>query len=200
MTTRIDPVCGMPVAEEGAVSIGVFEVGLALRGTQELGFTPYEIALMFTECSLVMFVMQAVVFSPVIRAENTRWLIAPALFVLGVGLVLVPWASDFSLIVAVIGGVAGSAGIASPILTYWISTTAGSAQGWELGRQIAAASLGLTIGSVAGGVLFNIGTVRGVSFLLAAGLVAASALLSPGLPRALVPGTEHPSRERPIVN
>jgi MFS family permease len=176
-----------------SASIGVFEVGLALRGTQELGFTPYEIALMFTECSLVMFVMQAVVFSPVIRAENTRWLITPVLFVLGVGLVLVPWASDFSLIVAVIGAVAGSAGIASPILTYWISTTSGSAQGWEFGRQTAAASLGVTIGSVAGGVLFNIGTVRGLSFLLAAGLVAASALLSLGLPRALVSGTEHPS-------
>lgn len=37
---------------------------LALRGKQELGLTPYQIALMFTECSLVMFVIQAIVFPP----------------------------------------------------------------------------------------------------------------------------------------
>ncbi len=35
-----------------AAGVGVFEVGLALRGKQELGLTPYQIALMFTECSL----------------------------------------------------------------------------------------------------------------------------------------------------
>ena len=37
-----------------AAGVGVFEVGLALRGKQELGMTPTQIALMFTECSLVM--------------------------------------------------------------------------------------------------------------------------------------------------
>jgi len=40
----------------------------------------------------------------------------------------------------VIGAVAASAGILSPILTYWISAKAGSAQGWELGEQTAAAA------------------------------------------------------------
>ena len=39
-----------------------------------------------------------------------------------------------------IGAVAASAGILSPILTYWISAKAGSAQGWELGEQTAAAA------------------------------------------------------------
>ena len=47
-----------------SAGVGVFEVGLALRGKQELGFTQYQIALMFTECSLVMFVVQAIIFSP----------------------------------------------------------------------------------------------------------------------------------------
>jgi MFS family permease len=39
-----------------AAGIGVFEVGLALRGTQELSLTRYQLAVMFTECSLVMIV------------------------------------------------------------------------------------------------------------------------------------------------
>ena len=170
-----------------SAGVGVFEVGLALRGKQELGLTPYQIALMFTECSLVMFVLQAIVFSPWFKPDKTRWLIAPALAVLAVGLFLVPRASDFSLMLAVIGAVAASAGILSPILTYWISAKAGSAQGWELGKQTAAASLGVTLGSVAGGLLYNVAALPGASFILAAVLTVLGFVLSLRLPHWLVP-------------
>lgn len=166
--------------------IGVFEVGLALRGKQELGLTPYQIALMFTECSFVMFVMQAIVFSPWFRPDMTRWLIAPALAVLAAALFSVPWASDFTWTLVAIGAVAASAGILSPILTYWISAKAGTAQGWELGKQTAAASLGVTVGSAAGGLLFNLVAFPGASFVLTAGLAALGFMLSLGLPHLLV--------------
>jgi MFS family permease len=169
-----------------SAGIGVFEVGLALRGKQELGLTAYQIALMFTECSLVMFVMQAIVFSPWFKPDTTRWLIAPALAVLAVGLFLVPWASDFTLMLVVIGAVAASAGILSPILTYWISAKAGSAQGWELGKQTAFASLGVTLGSAAGGLLYNVAGLAGTPFVLTAGLTVLGFLLSLGLPHLLV--------------
>ncbi|MBI4292127.1 MAG: MFS transporter [Betaproteobacteria bacterium] len=169
-----------------SAGVGVFEVGLALRGKQELGLTPYQIALMFTECSLVMFVMQAIVFSPWFKPDTTRWLIAPALAVLAAGLFLVPWASDFTLMLLVIGAVAASAGILSPILTYWISAKAESAQGWELGKQTAAASLGVTLGSAAGGLLYNLAALQGASFVLTAALTVLGFLLSLRLPRLLV--------------
>ena len=169
-----------------SAGVGVFEVGLALRGKQELGLTSYQIALMFTECSLVMLVMQAIVFSPWFKPDTTRRLIAPALSVLAFGLFLVPLAPDFKLMLIVIAAVAASAGILSPILTYWISAKAGSAQGWELGKQTAAASLGVTVGSAAGGVLFNVAALPGASFVLSAGLVAVGFLLSLGLPHLLV--------------
>ena len=169
-----------------SAGVGVFEVGLALRGKQELGLTSHHIALMFTECSLVMFVMQAIVFSPWFKPDKTRWLIAPALAVLAISLYLIPQASDFKLMLIVIGAVAASAGTLSPILTYWISAKAGSAQGWELGKQTAAASLGATLGSVAGGLLFNVTALPGASFVLTAGLVVLGFLLSLGLPRLLV--------------
>jgi MFS family permease len=167
--------------------IGVFEVGLALRGRQELGLTPYQIALMFTECSLVMFAMQAIVFSPRFRPESTRWLIAPALAVLAAGLFLVPWASDFKFMLVVIGAVAASAGVLAPILTYWISAKAGSAQGWELGKQAAASSLGFTMGSAVGGLLFDVTALPGASFVLTATLAALGCGLSLKLPRLLIP-------------
>jgi MFS family permease len=176
-----------------SAAIGVFEVGLALRGTQELKLTQYQIALMFTECSLVMFAAQAIVFSPWIRADWTRRFITPALAVLLTGLLLLPWASDFFLMLAVVGGVAAGAGVASPIFTYWISTRAGTAQGWELGKQTAAASLGMTAGSAAGGLLFNAGGVSGVSFAITAGLVAIGLIFNIGIHRALAPDTTGPA-------
>jgi MFS family permease len=169
-----------------SLGVGVFEVGLALRGKQELGLSPYQIALMFTECSLVMFVMQAIAFSPWYKPDTTRWLIAPAFFVLAAGLFLVPWAFDFKLMLVVIGAVAASAGILSPVLTYWISAKAGSAQGWELGKQTAASSLGATFGSAAGGILYSTVFLPGASFILSASLAVLGLLLCLGLPRLLM--------------
>ena len=170
-----------------SAGIGVFEVGLALRGKQDIGLTPYQIALMFSACSLVMFVAQGIVFSSWIKPEITRWFIPPALAILAFALFFVPRASNFSLMLAVVGTVAASAGILSPILTYWISSRAGSAQGWELGKQTAAASLGVTIGSAAGGLLFKVGAFSGASFILAAALTGLGFLLSFRLPYLLMP-------------
>jgi MFS family permease len=169
-----------------SAGIGVFEVGLALRGKQELGLTQYQIALMFTECSLVMIIVQALVFSPLVKPVTTRWLTTPALIVLAIGLVLVPRASNFTLMLVVIGAVAASGGILSPILTYWISSKAGRAQGAELGKQTAAASLGGAAGSAAGGLLFD-APFPGASFILITVLTAIGVGLSLGLPRRLVP-------------
>ncbi len=175
-----------------SAGIGVFEVGLALRGKQELGLTQYQIATMFTECSLVMVIVQAIVFSPWIRPETTRWFIVPAFAILAAGLFLVPRAADFKLMLLVIGAVAASAGILSPILTYWISSKAGKAQGAQLGKQTAAASLGAAIGSAAGGLLFDVAWLPNASFVLVAGLTVIAVVLSLGLPGKLVTGKPGP--------
>jgi MFS family permease len=165
-------------------AVGVFEVGLALRGKQELGLNAGQIALMFTECSLVMIVVQTIVFSPLVKSAGTRLLITPALALLAIGLFLVPRASSFTLMLVVIGVVAASAGILLPIVTYWISTKAGNAQGAELGKQTSAASLGSAVGSAAGGLLFD-APFPGASFILAAGLTVIGIGISWGLPHLL---------------
>ena len=169
-----------------SAAVGVFEVGLALRGKQELALSQYQIALMFTECSLVMFIVQAIVFSPWVKPETTRWLISPALAILAVALFLVPRASDFTLMLLVIGAVAASAGILSPILTYWISNKAGKKQGRELGKQTAAASLGAAVGSAVGGVLFDVPWLPGASFLVVTAVIAVALFFSLDLPTRLM--------------
>ena len=169
-----------------SAAIGVFEVGLALRGKQALGLTQYQVAAMFTECSLVMIIVQTIVFAPWIKAETTRWFIAPALAILAIGLFLVPHANDFAMMLLVVGAVAASAGIISPIMTYWISSKAGDSQGTQLGKQTAAASLGAAVGSVAGGLLFNVSWLPNASFVLITGLTVVGLLISFALPKMLM--------------
>ena len=167
-----------------SAAVGVFEVGLALRGARELGLDRSQIAIMFTECSLVMIIVQTLVFSPLVRPSSTRLLITPALAILAVGLFLVPFASNFTLMLVVIGAVSASAGILLPIITYWISAKAGNAQGAELGKQTSAASLGSAVGSAMGGFLFEI-PVPGSSFFAIAAVTIIGIGLSLGLSRSL---------------
>lgn len=168
-----------------AGGVGAFEVGIALRGSQLLGMDPSQIAIMFIECSLVMFIVQAIVFSPLVKPRSTRWLIGPTLAIMAGALVLVPRATDFGAMLLVVGAVGASAGLLSPVLTYWISLGAGQTQGADLGRQTAAASLGQALGSAAGGLLFNTSVIAGAPFVLTAALLLLGILASLGLPRLL---------------
>lgn len=178
-----------------SASVGVFEVGLALRGKEQLGLSQAQIAILFTTCSLVMIVMQAIIFfSPWVKPATTRWFIAPAFGVLAASLFLVPSAPNFTLLLVVIGAVAASAGILSPILTYWISSKAGAAQGTQLGKQTAAASLGAALGSAAGGLLFEVARVPNASFMLVTALTVVAILLSLGLPGKLVTLKSHAAK------
>jgi MFS family permease len=169
-----------------SAGIGVFEVSLALRGKQELSLTQYQIALMFTECSLVMVAVQAIVFSPWIKPEATRRLLLPALVVFAAGLFLAPRVTEFTAMLTIVAVVAASAGILSPVLTYWISRNAGRTQGMQLGKQSAATALGTATGSTAGGLLFGLASVPDAAFLLTTAAVAFGILLGVGLPSQLM--------------
>lgn len=168
-----------------AFAIGAFEVGLALRGKQILDYSADQIGIMFTECSLVMFVAQSVVFSPFIKPDLTRWLMAPSLALLAAGLAAVPYMRDYLLVTFAVGFIAAAVGVLSPIATYWISLGAQDRQGTELGWQTAAASLGSTLGATGGGLLFGLSVIPNAPFMLAAVLVVAALLASLSLPRML---------------
>lgn len=176
----------LAIALVTALAIGVFEVGLALRG-KVLGLDAAHIGIMFAECSLVMAVVQALVFSPLIKPELTRWFIAPGLATLAIGLVVVSVVSTSVLMSVAVALVAASAGMLSPVATYWASFGIPTSQGAQLGRMTAAASFGQALGSVAGGALFNLPILPDASFVLAALLVLGTLLSSIRLPRLLMP-------------
>ncbi|HEV2575525.1 MAG TPA: MFS transporter [Beijerinckiaceae bacterium] len=176
----------LAIALVTALAIGVFEVGLALRG-KVLGLDAAHIGIMFAECSLVMAVVQALIFSPLIKPEITRWFVVPGLATLAVGLVIVSLVTTSVLMSVAVALVAASAGMLSPVATYWASFGIPTSQGAQLGRMTAAASLGQALGSVAGGALFNLPILPDASFLLAALLVLATLLACIRLPRLLMP-------------
>ena len=164
------------------LAVGAFEVGLALRGRQVLGLGASEIGMMFTECSLVMLVAQTVVLSPLVSPAATRRFFSPALVILALGLAAIPWASGYVSTVIAVAAVAASAGVLSPIVTYWISLGGGDGQGAALGQQTAAASLGQTLGSAMGGLLFSLPVVPNAAFTLTAAVVLTGLSASLALP------------------
>ena len=177
-----------------AAGIGAFEVGLALRGNQDLGMDPRQVAFMFTTCSLVMFLVQAVVFSPMIKPELTRWFITPALVVMAMALFFVPLAGEYVSLLGLIAIVAASAGVLSPILTYWITLEGAHSKGAELGKQTAVNSLGQALGSFVGGSLFVSTVIPVGSFVLTAIVLAGAAFACRGLPARL--GAERAAANR----
>ena len=180
-----------------AAAVGAFEVGLSLRGTRILGMNSLQIGLMFTECSLVMLIVQTTVFSPLLKPEVTRWFLTPALAILAAGLVAVPFAMGPITLAVAVALVSASAGVLSPIATYWISLGAGETQGTELGRQTAAASLGQAVGSASGGLLFGATFLPNASFMLTAAAVLAGLVASIGIPRLLAqPRHQGPGERR----
>ena len=179
------------IAFVSTLAIGAFEVGLSLRGKQTLGMDAYQIGLMFAECSIVMLVVQALVFSPLIKPDVTRWFLTPSLVVLALSLVLVPLLSGYIATTLAVALVAASAGILPPIVTFWASLVAGKTQGADLGRITAAASFGQAVGSAAGGLLFDISFLPNATFNAAAIIVLTGVAASLGLPRLLVP-RHHP--------
>ncbi|MGT2467625.1 hypothetical protein ACVOMV_26300 (plasmid) [Mesorhizobium atlanticum] len=169
-----------------SAGIGVFEVGLALRGKQELGLTPFQIALMFTECSTGdvrrpgdrIFALGQARNDTLVHRTSPRY----------PGGRTISRSSCFQLCAHACGDwrSGGERRYSLPILTYWISRKAGNAQGAELGKQTAAASLGAAVGSAAGGLLFDVAWLPNASFLLVTLLTALGILLSFGLPSRLV--------------
>lgn len=172
-----------------AGGLGAFEVGLTLRGQQTLAMTPARIAAIFAECSLVMFLAQAAVFTSPLKPATTRWFIAPALLSMATGIFMIPTTGDFALLLAWVGMIAAGAGVLLPILTYWVSFYAGETQGADLGKQTSAANLGQALGSTAGGALFGVSVVPGGFFSLTALLLLLGAAVGLGVSRGLTPSS-----------
>lgn len=176
------------LAAVAATGLGAFEVGLTLRNV-ELAMGPAALGLMFATCSVVMFAVQGLVFSPLVKPAATRLLVAPAFLVMAIGLAVMPTLAGLTEMLFAVSVVSASAGVISPLLAYWVSHISARSQGMELGIQSAAVSFGLSVGSGAAGLLFGMHGLQGAAFLVAAAAMGLAAIASLKLP-------QRPSLER----
>jgi MFS family permease len=167
-----------------AGSVAAFDVHLALRGNLGSSASGLTIGLMLAECSAVMLLAQILVFSPLVPPKATRWLIAPALGMLGLALALASAATTAAALALGVGAIAAAAGIAAPIITYWTSLIAGEHQGEDLGRWIAVTSLGQAVGSAAAGLLLSHG-LSNAMFAIASALALAGMIIAAWLAKQL---------------
>jgi DHA1 family multidrug resistance protein-like MFS transporter len=181
----------LALASVAAAGLGAFEVGLTLRNDQ-LAMSPAELGFTFATCSVVMFAVQGLVFSPLVKPAATKVLVAPAFLVMAIGLAVIPSITAFGEMLFAVSVVAASAGVISPLLAFWVSRITARSQGVELGIQAAAVSFGLSVGSAGAGLLFGFNGLQGAGFLAAAVAMALAATASLKLPPLMAPVTADP--------
>jgi hypothetical protein len=126
---------------------------VSVRGRLDPVLTSGTLGLLFAECMLVMAAAQVLVFNRRVKAASTSRLVAPSLLLLGLGLLLLPWAASGTALMLATGAIAAAGGVLLPVLAFWTTLAAGTLQGRELGRQSSYASLGQAAGSAVAGLL-----------------------------------------------
>lgn len=176
----------LALSAAAAAIMGASEVGVAVRGRAVVGLTSAELGLMFSGCGVVMIAVQTVLFRPGRALRVSPRSVGPALWLGAVALVWLGAAHSMwalSLIVAMIAVVAG---VAQPLLTYWLARLVPQAAGVGFGARAAIAGIGQAFGAFAAGYLFLSPHGPGVGLVGLAGVLAVVG----GLALALVPGTD----------
>ncbi len=174
-TARADsapPAQGRPVALlwlNGALMfvLAGFELGIVLQGQQEAGQSSRQAALMFAECSLVMLGVNALLFfTSLLEKIAARILIGAGLILAMIGLfVLTQHRAEIWMYLGVSFTSAGT-GLVLPVIAYLAAGASANKLGTTMGGLAAAAGLGQTLGSAAGGWLFGAFAQRSFAWLI----------------------------------
>ena len=144
-----------------------FELGIVLQGQQEAGQSSRQAALMFAECSLVMLAVNALLFfTSLLEKIPARVLIGTGLILAMIGLaVLTQHRAEIWMYLGVSFTSAGT-GLVLPVIAYLAAGASANQLGTTMGGLAAAAGLGQTLGSAAGGWLFGAFAQRSFAWLI----------------------------------
>ena len=133
-----------------------FELGIVLQGQQSSAQSSRQAAIMLAECSLVMLVVNAMLFiTSLLEKISARILIGAGLLLAIIGLtVLAADRSDAWMYLGVSLTSAGT-GLVLPVIAYLAASASPQKLGVVMGGLAAASGLGQTLGSAAGGWLFG---------------------------------------------
>ena len=151
--------------------LAAFELGIVLQGQQQAGQSSRQAAIMFAECSLTMLAINAGLFlTALLEKVSSHILIGVGLVLAMAGLgVMAAHTSDTWMFVGV-GMTSGGTGLVLPVIAYLAASASPLKLGATMGGLAAAAGLGQTLGSAAGGWLF--GALAQLSFAWLGGPLA----------------------------
>jgi MFS family permease len=158
--------------------LGALEVALPLLGTSSFGFDPARVAMLFAECSLMMMMVQGVLFfAPLLKRVRGSYLLALGFTAMALGFVLLGQAPGYPSALVAVGLIASGSGLLLPAISFIASVRAVTSVGALLGALTAAGSLGQAMGSAAGGWLygsFSAGTFWVAGILMVIGVLASA--------------------------
>jgi DHA1 family tetracycline resistance protein-like MFS transporter len=173
-----------------------FESMFALFGSHQFGLTAVSIGYVFALVGIVLAVVQGLVVAPLVKRTGERRLVPAALFVLTIGLALVPLSGSVPMLTGASVVIALGMGLNSPAMMAVISQLADPRwQGGTLGVSQALGSLARIVGPASGGWIFD-RFGREAPFFAAAGLMLVACVLSAAGFRQPNHGGEEPAEVR----
>lgn len=166
-----------------------FELGIVLLGQQHAALSSRDIALMFAECSLVMLLVNGLLFATaLLERVAARSLACTGLLLAVAGLLVLGQHNSSIGIYMGIGLTAAGTGLVLPLASYLAAGVGRQVLGTTMGGLAAAAGLGQTVGSAAGGWLFGAVGQRSFYWLVVPlGLMLGLLAARPGWGRSQMP-------------
>ena len=161
------------------------ESTFALWAMRQFRWGPEQVGYVFAYVGVLSAIMQGGLIGRLTRSFGEERLLLCGLALIGLGLLVLPFARDVPLLAVAVSGLALGMGLTQPSLNSLISRRAGRAeQGEVLGVSQSVGSLSRVIGPALAGLLFaDLG--RNSSFLFGAVLIGAAFLLALNLFRGL---------------
>lgn len=146
--------------------LAAFELGILLEGLRSLQVSSRAVALMFAECSIVMLAVNALLFfTPILNSKSADRLLGMGLILALAGLVVLWVQPAHGWMYLGVSLTAAGTGLILPVVSYLAAGVSRAELAVTMGGLAAAASLGQTLGSAAGGWLFGAFLQRGFGWL-----------------------------------
>ena len=182
-TEAASPLLGHPVAllwlsATVMFVLAGFELGIVLQGQQQAGQSSRQAAIMLAECSLVMLGVNALLFiTSLLERMSARILIGAGLLLAVAGLVVLAVDRSDAWMYLGVSLTSAGTGLVLPVIAYLAAGASPQKLGVVMGGLTAAAGLGQTLGSAAGGWLFGVLAHRSYGLLALPLLVMLGLLL-----------------------
>ncbi|MEW5550581.1 MFS transporter [Peribacillus frigoritolerans] len=139
-----------------AFGLAIYEMMLSLFVDEKYGFTVRDISIIITVGSIAGVVAQILFFDKLVSLFGEKLIITMSLLSAAIFIFVTILIDGYWLIIAITSIVFFSCDILRPAVTSFLSKIAGENQGFIAGMNSAYTSLGIILGPIVGGILFDI--------------------------------------------